>query len=132
MMRGARKCETCHWFQDRRDQWAAGCKLDICKCRREGKEFGIALCPNYKSQTFVDTSGERLSGPAAGTCNWMPPPLLMPWPYVQKLRATTDWCSLHTPVQATHDLYSDVRELISPSRRSLAAPALNPQQQEQK
>lgn len=105
--RGKRLCLTCIHFTDKRDDWKAGCKLQLCECAADNikqgrsENHGIALCPNYKHQTFIDTSNLRISGHVAGHCEWKCPAVLREVLYhqwSQRLVGEGDWCHCWEPV----------------------------------
>jgi len=108
-MRGKRKCGTCVCFEPLPDIYKqASCKLPVCKCRMEDKTFGIALCPNYVSQKFLDTSGARVEGHVDGFCRWVPPPVLdsVLWKdgAPRQRNSETSWCHCWQSVQPIVDL----------------------------
>lgn len=75
--RGARKCGSCAFYTSKEEEWNKECKLDRCACKTAGKEFGIALCENYKGRTYIDTSSHYdVGGPITGLCEWKCPPIL--------------------------------------------------------
>ena len=100
--RGERKCRTCIHYTDVTHELEAGCELEVCKCRAEGKTFGIALCPNYRSQKFLDHSNHGdIGGPITGYCEWKCPPILrkLLWGE-QRYRAVNadgSWCHCWEP-----------------------------------
>ena len=97
-MRGVRRCGTCQWFDPLPDIYRrAGCMLAACACRAADKTFGIALCPNYIPQKFLDTSGSNVDGVVDGHCRWTPPPFLADVIDTRtrnsQRNSTTSWCS---------------------------------------
>jgi hypothetical protein len=101
--RGPRKCGTCIHYKTEEDYLKEGCKLPVCKCRSEGKTFGIALCEHYKPQVFLDHSNHRdLGGPITGLCEWKCPPILRKllwgqWQYRQ-VNKDGSWCHCWEPI----------------------------------
>jgi|SRR6187402_3518887 len=75
--RGARKCGSCAFYTSKEEEWEKDCKLDRCSCKTAGKEFGRALCANYKGATYIDTSNHGdIGGHPTGYCEWKCPPIL--------------------------------------------------------
>lgn len=101
--RGSRRCDTCQFFRDRRKDWAGTPNLKWND-------------PDYRSPTYIDTSGHNLSGSAAGTCDWNPPPILRSLLWSQgrwTLVAASDWCHSWESQREFTDLVVDQQRLSS-------------------
>ena len=120
--RGERKCGSCAFYTDKQEEWAAGCKLAVCECRAQDKTFGIALCENYKSRTYLDTSNHGdIGGFPTGYCEWKCPPILRKILWDQfgnrLVNADGSWCHCWEPVKPVTTL--DAPKIIEHQQRRL-------------